>query len=445
MKNPPLYDLAGIGIGPFNLGLAALLSDHQDFKGIFFETKSCFDWHPGMLIQGTTLQVPFYADLVTLANPCSRFSFLCFLKASGRLFPFAINENYYVSRKEFNQYCRWVTRQLISLRFNHQAEQIRFDKKRNCYRISITDTTNNSEKVFYSKKVVLGIGTSPRIPENIFTPGFGTVFHSAEYLGRKKELLSKNNLTIIGSGQSAAEIFYDLLSYWHTPEKKLNWFTRSEGFYPMEVSKFSCELSTPDYINYFYQLNPVTKRSILEHQNYLYKGISNGLLNNIYQLLYDKLILDANQNIGIYPNCELQKIDGILPERSRMSFFHREEAKTFLHESEAVILATGYQYAIPSFIRPIRDLIKWTPEGSYDVSRNYSIDKGEQTLFVQNAELHSHGFTAPDIGLGAYRNGIILNTILGKEYYEMKPNHTFLQFGIRDSGSGEYGIKFQKD
>ena len=56
--NQTIYDLVGIGIGPFNLSLAAL-SDQTMLKTLFIEQKQKFDWHPGLLIESTTLQVPF--------------------------------------------------------------------------------------------------------------------------------------------------------------------------------------------------------------------------------------------------------------------------------------------------------------------------------------------------------------------------------------------------
>ena len=54
-----MFDLIGVGLGPFNLGLAALLDPVTEVKAVFFEQKPHFDWHPGLLMEGTTLQVPF--------------------------------------------------------------------------------------------------------------------------------------------------------------------------------------------------------------------------------------------------------------------------------------------------------------------------------------------------------------------------------------------------
>ena len=107
-----IYDLAGIGVGPFNLGLAALTAPVDGVDAVFLERRDSFDWHPGMMLEPAHLQVPFMADLVTLADPTSPYSFLNFLKQTGRLYRFYIRENFYPLRTEYNQYCQWVAGQL---------------------------------------------------------------------------------------------------------------------------------------------------------------------------------------------------------------------------------------------------------------------------------------------------------------------------------------------
>ena len=74
-----MYDIIGVGIGPFNLGLAALAAPLEDLSAIFFDQAPVFNWHPGMMLSDVTLQVPFMADLVTLADPTSPYSFLNFM------------------------------------------------------------------------------------------------------------------------------------------------------------------------------------------------------------------------------------------------------------------------------------------------------------------------------------------------------------------------------
>ena len=46
----------------------------------FLEAKTSFSWHPGMMLDGVHLQTPFMADLVTMADPTSPFSFLAYAK-----------------------------------------------------------------------------------------------------------------------------------------------------------------------------------------------------------------------------------------------------------------------------------------------------------------------------------------------------------------------------
>lgn len=48
--NGRIYDVAGIGVGPFNLGLAALSEPLEDLDCVFLDRRESFDWHPGMML-----------------------------------------------------------------------------------------------------------------------------------------------------------------------------------------------------------------------------------------------------------------------------------------------------------------------------------------------------------------------------------------------------------
>ena len=69
-----VHDFIAIGLGPFNLGLACLADPIEELDGLFLERRDGFDWHPGMLLEDATLQTPFLADLVTMADPTSPYS-----------------------------------------------------------------------------------------------------------------------------------------------------------------------------------------------------------------------------------------------------------------------------------------------------------------------------------------------------------------------------------
>lgn len=407
-----IHELAGIGIGPFNLGLAALCHT-IGIDAIFLEREAEFSWHGGLLIDDTTLQVPFYADLVTPADPCSRFSYLSYLHTHQKLFRFAIREKHFIKRTDYNNYCRWVAGQLTCLHFNAPCDAISFDEKELYYII------NACKQTILAKHIVIGVGTIPWLPPFARAINDPFVFHSSEYLYRKEKLLRQKDITIIGSGQSAAEIFYDLLKSYPA---KLSWFTRSEGFLPMDYSSFSLEKTSLDYIDYFYSLPDPAKPSSLARQNYLYKGINRELLGDIYALLDDS----ARENVHLHPACELVAIrPGLM-----LDFHHLELLQSFQHQTQAVILATGYYHLVPLFVSGIHSRINWDREGRYQVNRNYSVDN-HNTVFVQNADGHTHGFTSGDLGMGPYRNATILNTILGYEHYKLERGIAFQKFGLK--------------
>ena len=57
--DPEVHDVIGIGLGPFNLSLACLMAPlagaAQPVRALFLERSNEFNWHPGMLIEDTTL------------------------------------------------------------------------------------------------------------------------------------------------------------------------------------------------------------------------------------------------------------------------------------------------------------------------------------------------------------------------------------------------------
>src|ERR1700682_817166 len=164
MNKETVYDIIGIGIGPFNLGLAALTNKIPELQTISFDQQPSFNWHPGLLLPNTRLQVPFYADLVTLADPTSKFSFMNFLKGNERIIHFAIQENNFITRFEYNKYCQWVVSQLPNLHFGLKCETIQFDEATQTYTVYVREPGGFPVR-FHGKQIVIGVGMVPSIPE----------------------------------------------------------------------------------------------------------------------------------------------------------------------------------------------------------------------------------------------------------------------------------------
>ncbi len=427
----PIYDTVGIGIGPFNLGLAAL-AEGSGLDCVFFEQKSEFLWHEGMLINGTTLQVPFLADLVSMADATNKYSFLSYLQQHERLYHFYFLEKFHIPRDEYNHYCQWAAEQLDSCRFGMKVEDVLpfgFEDGF-LYEVHVRNETSGELETYLARHLVLGIGTRPHLPAYAEEPAGKRVFHSAEYLKKKEECLNACSVTVVGSGQSAAEIFLDLARDMDCNNSRLNWLTRSKGFFPMEYSKLGLEYFSPDYIDFFYHLSQEKKDRLLLEQDLLYKGISAETIGEIYDLMYEKSVGSQSPNFLLQ---SMTEVTGIEKQGSShvLRCRHWMTEDTFEMESDVVIFATGYKPAIPSFFKSLEEFIEWDEQGRFRIERNYRLKTHLLTkneIFIQNGEMHTHGVGAPDLGLGAYRNAVILNEMAQETLYPVSKKNVFQSF-----------------
>jgi lysine N6-hydroxylase len=422
-----IYDVIGVGIGPFNLGLAALLDD-KPIDSIFFDKKESFCWHPGLMMDWTTLQVPFLADLVTMADPTSKFTFLNYLKEKNRLYKFYFKENFFIPRQEYNDYCSWVTRSCNSCKFGYEVTNIERleESTHELWSVTVKDKQNTKHE-YLTKNIVLGLGTVPQLPPQL--SNLENVHHSSEYLDIKTQALKDQHITIIGSGQSAGEIFLDLMRS-KNDSTKLTWLTRSKGFFPMEYSKLGLEHFSPDYIDYFYNLSSREKPKLIKEQDLLYKGISAQTISDIYDVLYDQTIQNKD-SAELIANAEFIAMADNSCELN-CYFYHKQQDKDFLVKTDRVIAATGYKTNISPAIANIDKFIVRGENNCLKITKDYKLITKNTNLniFIQNAEMHTHGVGAPDLGLGAYRNTIITNKLLNKEVYKIPANCIFSFFGV---------------
>ncbi|BDD03798.1 lysine N(6)-hydroxylase/L-ornithine N(5)-oxygenase family protein [Aureibacter tunicatorum] len=428
MNQDNILDFVAIGVGPFNLSLACLTEPVDGLDGVFLDRSESFDWHPGMMLESTTLQIPFMADLVTLADPTSKFSFLNYIKQKGRIYSFYIKESFLLMRKEYNQYCQWVIEQLSNVHFNTEVETIEYIEDEKLYVVISRNNATGAVTAYKTKKLVLGTGTGPYVPKSM-NPISDNLIHSSQYLYHKEEIQEKKRISVVGSGQSAAEIFYDLLQEIDTKEYALSWVTRSPRYFPLEYSKLTLEMTSPEYVDYFYNLPSEKRDELIANQKHLYKGINQDLIAEIFDLLYIKR-LSSDYEVNLRTNSEVVN-SYVGDDRSLNLEVHQtEQDKYYLHKTDFVIAATGYGYRQPEFIESIASRIKWDEKNRYDVSRNYTIDINNSEIYVQNAELHTHGFVTPDLGMVCYRNSYIINELMGREVYPVESRIAFQQFEV---------------
>ncbi|WP_371672170.1 SidA/IucD/PvdA family monooxygenase [Streptomyces sp. NBC_00289] len=449
--NPPRHqpdaprDLVGIGIGPFNLSLAALAHPLTGLDTVFYEQRPAFDWHPGLLIDGATIQVPFLADLVTLVDPASPWSFLSHLKARDRLFPFYFGERFHIRRAEYDAYCRWVSEQLPGLHFSHQVDAVRWNPERDVFEVDFTQLDSDGEAEAlgrtYTRNVVLGIGTEPHVPEPlkplVEAPAVPVV-HASDYLAHRDTFLAAEHVTVIGSGQSGAEVFLDLLRSRPAGRERLHWLSRTEAFAPMEYSKLGLEHFTPDYTRYFHALAEPVRDRLVASQWQLHKGIDADTLAAIHDELYHRTLNGGWPDAVLNPGVRVRTAGRIATTRVELHLEHVQQNTRSRLTTDAVVLATGYRE------RPLdRILAGLDPYVRRDSRERPRVDEQFRLLldpsvsatgchvYVQNAERHTHGIGTPDLGLAAWRSATILNSLTGRETYPLPTRTAFTAFGLQ--------------
>ncbi|MGH6658005.1 MAG: lysine N(6)-hydroxylase/L-ornithine N(5)-oxygenase family protein [Actinocrinis sp.] len=452
-----VYDLVGVGIGPFNLALAALAEPVAGLRTLFLDENPSFRWHPGMMVDGATLQVPFLADLVSLVDPANRRSYLAHLRDTGRLFEFYLAERSHIPRIEYESYCRTVAHAVESCRFGARVTEVRHSALPgdgqgtvDGFAVSYIDV-DDSRHTILAANVVLGIGTEPIAPAALTrlcraeagAAANSLVTHSAFYLRQADWIHAASDVTVLGSGQSGAEVVLDLLRSWHRPGRRLRWLTRSAAFEPMEYSKIGLEHFTPDYVDHFHALPDAERAALLSSQGRLYKAVSADTLSAIRDELDTRSRVYGVGETGVTMMPGVEAIGGQRNgERIAIDFRHRSTGERMSVCTERLVLATGYAPRNPECLAPINADIERDAHGRYVIDRNHRVrlNGTRAGLYVQNAELHTHGVGTPDLGLGAYRAATILNAVTGRTVYPLPSRTAHTAFAPAVAAAADPGL-----
>lgn len=434
MKDKIKYDIIGIGIGPFNLGMAALLEDVTEVKAVFFDETPSFQWHPGMLIEGADLQVPFLADLVTFADPTNRFSFLNYLHNNNRLLSFYFFNRFDIPRREYNDYAQWVASGLSNCKFGRKVVDIidHDDNDTACYELVVENCDTKVKERFFAKNIVVGTGNIPMIPKGMDTFPSEDVLHTSQYQYYMDEIEEAESILVTGSGQSAAEVFLDQLQKQKRGKPFIHWVTRSPGFFQLESGKLGQEVFSPDYIDYFHNLKLDKRKEELPLLGQLRNGVEEKTLHEIYDLLYHRSVIATEPFVSIISKTE---IDTIEPDSKgyKVSCKQWQEEQPFTVNVDKVILGTGYKPNVPGFLKQFYDEIEWEDDEHYAVTRDYQLQfkqKRHHHIYMLTNLEHSHGAGATNLALSVQRNVTIINNIAGKEVYSEQRGTVFQQFGV---------------
>ncbi|MET9324812.1 SidA/IucD/PvdA family monooxygenase [Streptomyces sp. NPDC003038] len=425
------HDVIAIGCGPFNLGLAALASTVDDLDLAVLEERPELTWHRGMMFGDASMQVNFLADLVTLVAPGHPLSFLTYLHEMDRLYTFTVRENFFPSRREYEDYLRWAAAKLPSVRFSHRVEEVHWDAAAQRFTVDVV-RGDGARLRMLARNLVLGIGTAPYVPDALAGLPADKLLHTGDYLYRAADVAGAGKVTVVGSGQSGAEVAVDLLNRNVEGGPAVSWLTRTASFAPLDYTKMVLEMTTPAYMQYFHTLPEDVRDRLVGEQWQFYKGISTDTLEEVHELLYRRQLehglADVELRFGI--TVESAVVD---PESGRavLTCRHRDTGQSFEHTTDLVVAATGYRNRTPAFLGPVEDLLLRDGRGRHRVRLDHSIELAEGItgrVFVANAEVHSHGVSAPNLDIGAVRNATILNAITGRETYRLPKRSAFTSF-----------------
>ncbi len=414
-QSDKIIDVAGVGIGPFNLSVAALLEPLRQLDVRFFERNQEFQWHPGLMFPEANIQVSFLKDLVTTASPTSYYSFLNFLFVTKRLYRF-INANYSrVTRVEFNQYLRWVCSLVPNLEFGRPVDSVSFDGS--------SLVVDLGDEIVRTRNVILASGLSPKIPDCARPHVCNTVLPATRFLKSNLQTAGRR-VAVIGGGQTGAEVVNHLLSDQKNPPSQVSWISRRSNFWPLDETPFTNELFTPNYSDYFFRLPPAEKMVLLAEQKLSSDGIAPGLLESIYRRLYELDFLNGNgRSYSLHIGHELTNVS---PAGNGWALTIRD-AISNRHETinaDIVVLCTGAEYRISPYLEPLSDRLGWE-NGGYRTNEDFSIEwDGPKSLkiYVQNAARHCRGVADPNLSLMAWRSATIINSIVGEPIYEIHDN-----------------------
>jgi L-ornithine N5-monooxygenase len=406
-ENQRIYSVLGVGFGPANLSLAVALEEFGYSGEVrFIERASGFQWQEEQLLSGTDIQNNPFRDLVMPRNPNSRYTFVNYLSASGRLTDYLHLNEKFPLRREYSGYLRWVADSFRGLvAYGQSATQLSLveygDGELFCAE------TDNGRK-YCCETVVVGTGRSPRIPVP-FQQSLGpTVFHSTKYLSSLQRLGRKElRVVVVGASQSAIEIVLDLLD--RPNVKQVVSIQRGIGFRLKDTSPYSRRVFLPEFIDYFYPLPSETKKRIrAELRSVNYAACDQDVIDRLAGIQHE-YELTGSDRLQLLTFSEVVEV-----ESHARGAFHRLVVRDVnygtqsLYDADVLILATGFRDfgAGPDdeqrhpVLEGVADRLIVDDQGLPVVARDYSLSIKKRMSSPHPLRLHLNGLCEASHGMG---------------------------------------------
>ncbi len=408
-RQTQVYDLMGLGFGPSNLALMAVVEEEghsvagRELDCLFIERKPKFIWHPNMLIEGTRIQLSFLKDLVTLRNPRSHFSFLSYLQAKGRLDRFANLRNFFPSRLEFNDYYSWVADHFKpQVRYGHEVVSVEPVVEKGSDRVELVQVVTRDVETartytYKTRNLVVATGGVPTAPDGVDLERTRRVFHSQEFLDRLNDfpdLTAAYRFAVVGSGQSAAEIFRHL--YNRYPNADVTAAIRRFAYKPADSSHFVNEIFMPQVEDFLFDLPADKRRRILQvHRDTNYSCVEDELIEEIYADLYAAEVAGEDR----FRIRKLLELRSAQDHDSGTTLFFQDlvKEKAVELEVDCAFLATGFvRPQMPPVIGDLSSYLVLDSSGRYKINRQYQIVTKSNfmpRIFLQGFCEDTHGLS----------------------------------------------------
>ncbi|MDD0843575.1 lysine N(6)-hydroxylase/L-ornithine N(5)-oxygenase family protein [Pseudomonas sp. Gutcm_11s] len=408
------YDVIGLGFGPANLAIAVALDEDRrvrenGLRYCFLEKKPAFEWHGGMLLDDSRMQISFLKDLATLRNPSSRYTFVNYLHQKRRLEAFINISTFTPSRLEYNDYLGWAAAQFTD-RVHYGEEVIGVEPVLDGGDVTrvkvISRLADGRTRARITRNLVVSIGGEPVVPEMFRSlRGDQRVIHSSSYLERIHGCAEPKRVAVIGSGQSAAEIFSDLCGRF--PAAEVSMVMRSQALRPADDSPFINEIFDPSYTDVVYGQAPEAREAFIQaNAQTNYSVVNLDLIESIYHRLYlQKVTGHAPHSLLTQRSIEAVQAgtDGI---QLTLNGPEGREDRLF----DAVVLATGYRR--DGYKRLLEGLQQHLGDG---VERDYRLSCQPQMsagIYLQGCCEASHGLSDTLLSVLAIRSQEVVDALL---------------------------------
>jgi L-ornithine N5-oxygenase len=419
----PVYDVVGVGFGPSNLALAIAISEHNSRSdgpattAVFLERQAGFGWHRGMLLEDATMQVSFLKDLVTLRDPTSQFSFLCYLQSKGRLIDFINHKNLFPLRVEFHDYLEWAAAQVDDLvHCGHEVTEVSPVVRDGVIEFfDVTARTAHGPSVYRARNLVVATGLKPHVPEGAALSD--RIWHNSELLTRLDQLTATDprRVVVVGAGQSAAEV----TAFLHTrfPAAEVCAVFARYGYSPADDSSFANRIFDPAAVGEYYEAPAEVKQLILDyHSNTNYSVVDGEVIEDLYRRMYREKVL-GEERLRIFNTSRLADAtpteDGV-----RATIQSLTTGERTVLDADLLVYATGYRPANPLTMLGAAAAYCLSDElGRPRIERDYRIATTPELaagIYLQGSTEHTHGISSSLLSTTAVRAGEILDSITGR-------------------------------